>query len=67
MPRRMIRHRVSEREIAEKTVEYHDTVLQFLGGFFILLWQLNNLCKTRIRWEIKFVFFFQGPVSFNKK
>jgi hypothetical protein len=58
MPRRVIRHRVSETEIAEKTV-----ILQFLGGFFILLRQLNNLREARIRWEIKFVFFFQGPVS----
>jgi hypothetical protein len=40
-------------------------ILQFLGGFFILLRQLNNLRKTRIRWETKFVFFFQGPVSYN--
>jgi hypothetical protein len=60
MPRRVIRHRVTETEIAEKTVV---DFLQFLGGFFILLRQLNNLRKTRIRWQIKFVFFFQDPVS----
>lgn len=63
MPRRVIRRRVGETEITEKTVKYCITKLQFLGGFFILMRQLNNLRKTRIRWEIKFVFFFQGPVS----
>ena len=63
MPRRVI-HRVGETEINEKTVEYCIKILQFLGGFFISMRrQLNNLRKSRIRWKIKFVFFFQGPVS----
>ena len=38
-------------------------ILQFLGGLSIPLRQLNNLRKTRIRWEIKFIFFFQSPVG----
>ena len=58
MPRRVIRHRVGETK-----VKWNTMILQFLGGFFILLRQLNNLRKTRIQWEIEFVFFFQGPVS----
>ena len=58
MPRRVIRQRVSETK-----VDWSTMILQFLGGFFILLRQLNDLRKTKIQWEIKFVFFFQGPVS----
>ena len=58
MPRRVIRRRVNETK-----VEWNAMILQFLGEFFILLRQLNNLRKTRIQWEIKFVFFLQCPVS----
>jgi hypothetical protein len=59
MPRLVIRHRV---RVKTEIGSWSIMILQFLGGFFILLRQLNNLRKTRIRWEIKFVFFFQGPV-----
>ena len=52
---------LSETEIADSEVGV-TTTLQFLGGLFIPLRQLNNLRKTRIRREIKFIFIFQGPI-----
>jgi uncharacterized protein YigA (DUF484 family) len=44
-------------------VQTHNTKLQqIFGGRSTLLRHLNDLRKTRIRWEIKFVFLFQNPV-----
>src|SRR5579863_7326398 len=46
-----------------RTYTFLILILQILGGLSILLGQFNNLRESRILREIKFIFFFQRPVT----